>query len=144
MFKQPAEREQPLRQANASRVLRQQLRPADILLRGWAGGKDVAVDVTLAHPLQLAEQPWQVDRAKSFLRHRERLQVDKYEAACHLEGWGFLPMAFSTWATPGPGFSASAGADADDRSLRLSELRDSVTQSVMRQVVRMLEPVLTL
>ena len=43
MAKQPAEREQPLRQTNASRVLRQPLRPADILLRGWAGGRDVAV-----------------------------------------------------------------------------------------------------
>ena len=135
MAKQPAEREQPLRQANASRVLRQQLRPADILLRGWAGGRDVAVDVTIAHPLQLAEQPWQVDKAKSFLRRRERLKVEKYEAACHLEGWGFLPMAFSTWATPGPGAfgllswilpRAAAGPDAEDRSPRLSEL---LTQS---------------
>ena len=113
----------------------------------------MGVDVTIYHPLQLEEQPWQVDRAKSFLRRRERLKVDKYEAACHLEGWGFLPMAFSTWATPGPGAfgllsgilrRAAAGADADDRSLKLSELRDSVTQSVMRQVVRMLEPALTL
>ena len=103
MAKQPAEREQPLRQANASRVLRQHLRPADILLRGWAGGRDVAVDVTIAHPLQLAELPWHVDKAKSFLRRREELKNDKYEAACRLEGWGFLPMAFSTWATPGPG-----------------------------------------
>ena len=151
--KQPAEREQPLRQANASRVLRQQLRPADILLRGWAGGRDVAVDVTIAHPLQLAELPWQVDKAKSFLRRREELKIGKYEAACQLEGWGFLPMAFSTWATPGPGAfgllarilrRAAAGADADDRSTRLAELRDTVTQSVMRQVVRLLEPALSL
>ena len=62
-------------------------------------------------------------------------------------------MAFSTWATPGPGAfgllsrilrRAAAGADADDRSTRLSDLRDTITQSVMRQVVRLLEPALTL
>ena len=153
MAKQPAEREQPLRQANTSRVLRQHLRPADILLRGWASGRDVAVDVTIAHPLQLAELAWQVDKAKSFLRHREQLKVDKYEAACLLEGWGFLPMAFSTWATPRPGAfgllsrilrQAAAGADADDRSTRLSDLRDTITQSLMRQVVQLLEPAMTL
>ena len=94
-----------------------------------------------------------MDKAKSFLRRRELLKTGKYEAACLLEGWGFLPMAFSTWATPGPGaFSllsrilrrAAAGADADDRSTRLSDLRDTITQSVMRQVVRLLEPALTL
>ena len=137
LAKQPAEREQPLRQANASRVLRHQLRPADILLRGWAGGRNVAVNVTIAHPLQLAELPWQVDRVKSFLGRRERLKVDKYEAACHLEGWGFLPMAFSTWGTVGPAAfglltrilrRAAARADADDRSARIYELRDTVTQ----------------
>ena len=134
-------------------MLRQQLRPADILLLGWDGGRDVAVDVTIGHHLQLAGQPWQVDWAKCFPWRGEGLKVDKYEAVCHLEGWGFLPMAFSTWATPGPGAfgllsrilrRAAAGADTDDRSLRLSELRDTVTQSVMRQVVRLFEPAVTL
>ena len=153
LAKQPAEREQALRQANSSRVLRQQLRPADILLRGWAGGQDVAVDVTIAHPLQLSELPCQVDRTKSFLRRRELAKVEKYEAACRLEGWGFLPMAFSTWGTAGPSAftlltrilrRAAAGADADDRSARMSEMRDVVSQSVMRQVIRLLVPVLSL
>ena len=153
LAKQPAEREQALRQANASRVLRQQLRPADILLRGWAGGRDVAVDVTIGHPLQLAERPWQVDKARSFLRRRELAKVDKYEAACRLEGWGFLPMAFSTWGTAGPGAftlltrilrRSEAGADADDRSARISEMRDVVAHAFMRQVIRLLVPVLSL
>ena len=62
-------------------------------------------------------------------------------------------MALSTWATPAPGAfgllslilrRAAAGANADDISTRLSDLRDTVTQSVMRQVVRLLEPALTL
>ena len=40
--------------------------------------------------------------------------------------------------------SAAPAADADDRSARLSELRDVVSQAVMRQVVRLLNPILTL
>ena len=47
--------------------------------------------------------PWHVDKAKSFLWRRDQMKVGKYEAAYLLEGWGLLPMAFSTWATPGPG-----------------------------------------
>ena len=62
-------------------------------------------------------------------------------------------MVFSTWATAGPSAfdlrqrilrRAAALADADDRSTCLSELRDVVSQAVMRQVVRFLAPILNL
>ena len=151
LAKQPAEREQAL-STNSSRVIRQQLRPADILLRNWAGGRDVAVDLTIVHPLQVGETPWSADRVKSLLRRKETAKSLKYEDACRQEGWGFLPVAFSTWATAGPSAfdllqrilpRPAAGADADDRSARLSELRDVVSQAVMRQVVRLLAPILT-
>ena len=87
-----------------------------------------------------------------FFRHKETAKHLTYEDPCRQEGWGFLPMAFATWATAGPSAYdllqriprwAAAGADADDRSMRLLELRDTVSQAVMRQVVRHLNPILT-
>ena len=121
LAKQPAEREQALQRANSTKVIYQQLRPADILLRNWAGGRDVAVDLTIVQPLQASETPWSAERAKGFLRRKETAKNQKYEDPCRQEGWGFLPMAFSTWATAGPGAfdllqrilrRAAAGADA--------------------------------
>ena len=109
--------------------------------------------LTIVHPLQVGEIPWSADKAKGFLRRKETAKNLKYEDPCRQEGLGFLPMAFSTWATAGPSAydllqrilrQAVAGADADDRSARLSELRDTVSQAVMRQVVRLLNPILTL
>ena len=82
LAKQLAERDQALQKVNSSRVIRQQLRPADILLRNWAGGRDVAVDLTIVHPLQVGETPWSADKAKSFLHRKETAKNLKYEDAC--------------------------------------------------------------
>ena len=111
------------------------------------------MDLTIVNPLQVNEIRWSAERAKGFLLRKELAKNLKYEDPCRQEGWGFLPMAFSTWATAGPGAfdllqrilrRAAAGADVDDRLARLSELRDVVSQAVMRQVVRLLNPILTL
>ena len=92
---QPFHREAPLTRANAV-PHGQALRPADLLLRAWVGGKDLAVDVTVSHPLQAAQQPWSADKARGFLASVERRKVAKYKDACKLEGWEFSGAAFDT------------------------------------------------
>ena len=97
--------------------------------------------------------PLFADKAKGFLWRKQTAKKLKYEEPCLQEVWGFLPVAFSTWSTAGPSAydllqrilrRSAAGADAGDRSARLSELRDTVSQAVMSQVVRLLNPILTL
>ena len=75
--------------------------------------------------------PWSRDKAKGFLRRREIAKVEKYEEPCRLEGWGFLPMAFSTWGSYGPAATTllqrilrrAAGAeDAESRAGSISEM----------------------
>ena len=148
--RQPCEREVGLDTDNAGRTLRQQLRPADILLKGWDGGKDVAVDVTVVHPVQQSERPWNSTRAKSFLRKREEAKTKKYEEPCRKEGWGFLPMAFSTWCTPGPGADrllgriirrAAAAADPSQKATRIAQLSNQVSLAIFRQVLSFLTPI---
>ena len=59
-----------------------QLRPADILLKGWSAGTDVAVDVTVGHGWQHSEQAAAAtaqtrERWRSFLSKREKTKKDK-------------------------------------------------------------------
>ena len=44
------------------------IRPADLLLRAWQEGKDLAVDVTTVHPLQVAQVPLTKAKAEAFLK----------------------------------------------------------------------------
>ena len=135
---------------NASRTLRQQLRPADILLKGWDNGKDVAVDVTVSHPAQQSEKPWTADKARGFLRRRDEAKTTKYEEPCRREGWGFLPMAFSTWFSPGPQAErllgrilrrATMATDNDLRNTQIAQLSNMVSLAVFRQVINFLSPI---
>jgi len=78
-------------------------RPADILLIGWDRGRDVAVDLTVSHPLNLSNHPLSKEKAKHHLPEVERAKKDKEGAQCTSVGWGFHPAAFSPWGGAGPG-----------------------------------------
>ena len=82
----PHVREAPLEKARRRGRLQPNLRPADVLLRRWAGGKDSAVDCTVSHPAQVSELPLSGDKARSFLRRLEQDKVRKYEEICENEG----------------------------------------------------------
>ena len=146
----PVEREQPLTKANSRLVLQEALRPADLLLKRWANGKDVAIDVTVCHPLQKCELPWSINKGTSFLKRREDAKIAKYFDACALEGWDFLPIAFSTWGSTGPQAytllrrilrRAAMGTDADSRSARISEMSNRLSLSLFRQLISLLHPI---
>ena len=143
---QPFVREAPL--TDASTNLRgPALRPADILLRAWQGGKDTAVDVTIRHPLQSAELPWSGQKAASFLKATEKAKESKYKAVCQSEGWSFSPAAFDTWGGLGPQAKdllhkliarATGTLPPELKPLRVVELRQLVSLALMRQVWRLL------
>ena len=78
------------------------LRPADVLLRAWLGGKDTAVDVTVRHPLHGAPETWTAEKATAFLRKAESQKREKFSQCCSREGWAFVPAALDTWGGVGP------------------------------------------
>ena len=142
---QPFMREAPLHKQNALSS-RAALRPADILLRAWQGGKDLAVDVTVFHPLQAAQQPWTAEKAKGYLTMVERRKLAKYDTACSSEGLAFLGQR-STCGGMGLGARAVlhkllrravGGVPLELRALRTQEHRQHLSLALMRQVWRLL------
>ena len=130
-----------------------QLRPADILLKGWSAGTDVAVDVTVGHGWQHSEQAAAAtsqtrERWRSFLSKREKTKKDKYVLRCREVGWAFLPMAFGTWGGMGPEAAkllarilarGAAWLDGSFRSRKQEELRQNVGVALMRHVWLLLD-----
>ena len=57
-------------------------RPADILLIGWNRGRDVAVDLTFSHPLNLSCHPLSLEKAKRHLPDVEHAKKCKEGAQC--------------------------------------------------------------
>ena len=144
----PHVREAPLEKAKRRNRLQQQLRPADVLLRHWAGGKDSAVDCTVSHPAQIAEQPLTGEKARSFLRRLEQDKLRKYEDICAIEGWDFIPFGMNTWGGIGPHGTSllhrltrkatAAEAAAGERREADDNLRQNLSLAVMREVWRLL------
>lgn len=79
---------------------RSSLRPADVLVFGWAGGKHACVDLTGVSPL--------VDlRGKGFtagqaVMKAETKKVDKHDKACSENQHVFVPFAFDTFGSLAP------------------------------------------
>ena len=143
---QPFHREAPLLKQSLVPQGRP-LRPADLLLRAWNGGRDLAVDVTISHPLQAAQQPWTAEKARGYLAMVEKRKVTKYKDACTLEGWDFTGAAFDTWGGVGPGAKqvlfkllkrAVGGVPVELRALRTQEHKQHLSLSLMRQVWKLL------
>ena len=79
------------------------LRPADILLKTWSKGMDTAVDITIAHGWQQAEQTVTREKWRTFLTRNEEAKKAKYVTPCKKADWEFIPMAFGTWGGQVPG-----------------------------------------
>ena len=82
------------------------LRPADLLVANWMGGKDTAIDVTVCHAWQLGEhravgstgqEMVSRERWRTFLRRKEADKHNIYDMLCSSAGWEFMAMAFGTW-----------------------------------------------
>ena len=72
-------------------------RPADIFIRGWAGGQDAALDVTVINPLQdLTRAGAAASPGHAADVAFQRKMVGAAEA-CRAEGIVFLPLAAETF-----------------------------------------------
>ena len=83
---------------------RANIRPAEILLVNWDKVKDLAVDLTVRHPLTLDNYPLTVEGSRRHLARAETDKMDKErrDGSCLAMHWGFQPAAFSTWGAVGP------------------------------------------
>ncbi|GKA62111.1 putative reverse transcriptase domain-containing protein [Tanacetum coccineum] len=71
------------------------VRPADVLLYSWDGGRDVCVDLTGSSPLTQTEMvDFVPGHAVLVAAQRKRA---KYEIKCADIGYGFLPFSFSSF-----------------------------------------------
>ncbi|KAJ0925109.1 putative reverse transcriptase domain, exostosin [Helianthus annuus] len=79
---------------------RSTLRPADLLVFGWAGGKHACVDLTGVSPLVgLRENGFVAGLAA---RKAELKKVDKHAKACAENQHVFIPFAFDTFGSLAP------------------------------------------
>ena len=72
-------------------------RPADVLLKEWSAGKDLAVDLTVVHPAAVSAPRPATGSAQAFLAQAARLKCQASERKCAEVGVGFTPMIFDTW-----------------------------------------------
>jgi hypothetical protein len=131
------------------------LRPANILLHHWEGGKHVALDLTICHAWQASERRVATanpqvsrERWRAFLRKREAATHALYDKACTAEGWSFKAMAFGTWGGIGPEGArmlhrivkrAAGWLEGDLRACRQEEIRHTVGVALMRHIALLLE-----
>ena len=127
-----------------------QLRPADILVRSWDSGKDLAIDLTICHGWQASERSGSItrERWRSFLTRKEQGKAIKYAKPCEAAGWIFQGMAFGTWGGMGPGAARllakllKRGASWDEgerRAARQEELRETLGLTLMSHIIDLLE-----
>ena len=66
-------------------------RPADILVPNFAGGRDVALDVTVVHPIQDATMPQAATTPGFALSYAHDRKVRGAEEDCRRQGIAFIP-----------------------------------------------------
>ena len=79
--------------------VRGRARPADLMLYDWEAGRDLAVDLTVRHPLA-ASCHW--DPHNCFLAEAEAEKNRKYLTLCNQAGLDFAPVGLSTFGAVGP------------------------------------------
>ena len=67
-------------------------RPADILLPGWAGGRDAALDVTVVHPLQDATRARAAAEPGYALSYAYNNKMRVTADLCDQQGIAFIPV----------------------------------------------------
>ena len=121
-------------------------RPADILLSGFARGQDVALDITITHPIQV-HRAHGFGAAKAAMEHARREKYRAHQRACSRVGVRFEPLVLDTWGGVHGGAGSvwssivqavSRGLRVADRTARLGTLRQGFSLSVVRAVAKQL------
>ncbi|KAJ0560661.1 putative exostosin [Helianthus annuus] len=95
-----AKKEAPVNFLTDAMEGRSTLRPADLLVFGWAGGKHACVDLTGISPLAGLRESGFV--AGQTIRKAESKKVDKHAKACVDNQHAFVPFAFDTFGSLAP------------------------------------------
>ena len=124
------------------------LRPADIFIPNWSVEGDLALDVTVRHPLPPSLFPATISAANDLLRRAESDKKALYGEMCTRHGCQFQPMVFTTWG----GLHGSGIPFARELFLKVTldragaaqietenELRGSLAMRLMREVAQQLE-----
>ena len=107
----------------------------------------MAVDLTVTHPLSLANQPINVQNAARHCRRAETAKVAAEGDLCRQVGWGFSPAAFTPWGASGPGARellhevgrrATAALTGWPKERRLREIYEGLSLTLAREVARQL------
>ena len=125
----------------------QRLRPADLLLRHWDGGRHLAIDLTIAHGWQAAAQSSSGavtrERWRRFLCTKETEKNVHYDADCARESWSFAAMAFGTWGGMGPECAkllhrivkrAARWQEGPERASRQEECQHIIGMALLRHI----------
>ena len=120
----------------------EQVRPVDILVSSFIGGKPLAIDTTVVHPLRTSVSISARGLTPGANANKaESLKCDKYSALCQQAGWLFMPFGVET--TGGWGNKARrllqviAGAQANRSGVPVSESYRAVASSLRGAVVKM-------
>ena len=83
--------------AREAHVLGDARRPADVLLRGWEAGRDMAVDITVVHLCPPSLGRLEAGTATRLAAHAEARKVSESETLCAAAGYDFAPFVVDTW-----------------------------------------------
>ena len=122
------------------------MRPADIMLTRWSQGRDMAVDLTVVHPLLagLRPQPGSAARAFALAADAKRRH---YRDLCAAEGVGFSAWVMDPWGglhsdAPGLWKAITRKAARDGRAAAptalVAALRTGLGVALAREVARQL------
>ena len=115
-------------------------RPADVLIPGWSGGKDAAIDVTVINPLQESIVTEAAASPGHALTVAHQRKLDKSWDACHRQGIVFLPLAVESLGAWHPSAiveikrlgSALARHTGEEEATTTSRLFQRLSISLMR------------
>ena len=128
------------------------LRPADLLIPNWHGGRPTALDVTVVHgwvgAAASSTQAVPRDNWRPFLRRKEEEKHAKYDVPCTSEGWHFQAAAFGTWGGLGPEGAkvlsriltrVASGEDSTETGLAQRRATEQLGVALFREVWALLE-----
>ena len=107
------------------------------LVHGWQASVQSATTTNITR-----------ERWRTFLKKKEQLKHQKYDAACKRAGWSFMPLAMGTWGGVGPEGArtlqrilkrAASWMDGEQRAVRQEELKSTFGLMVARQIWHLLD-----
>jgi hypothetical protein len=124
------------------------LRPADIFIPNWSIEGDMALDVTIRHPLPPSLFPATISSANDLLQRADTDKRALYKEMCARHGCQFQPLVLTTWG----GLHGSGISFARELFLKVTldrtgaaqletehELRASLSMRLMKEVAQQLE-----